>query len=98
MLKYLYLGSFFFIIGFIGLTFVRRHIIIVIIFNELIFLAANLNFIIFSLYLDDISGQIYCFFLLTIAAAEAAIGLALLIVYYRYFGGISVSMISLLKG
>jgi len=60
-------------------------------------LAININFIIFSFYLDDILGQIYCLIVLTVAAAESSIGLALLIIYYRLRGGISIDLINLLK-
>jgi NADH-quinone oxidoreductase subunit K len=98
MIKYIILSSFIFTIGLLGLTFVRRHIILILIFIELIFLSANLNFVVFSVFLDDISGQIFCLFLLVVAASEAAIGLSLLIAYYRLRGGISVNLLCLLKG
>jgi len=65
---------------------------------ELMLLAVNLNFLVFSVYLDDLMGQIFALFILTVAAAESAIGLALLVVYYRVRGSISVEFIHLMKG
>ena len=65
---------------------------------EIMLLAINLNFIFFSIYLDDIMGQIFSLYILTVAAAESAIGLAILVVYYRLRGVISIDNISLLKG
>ncbi len=65
---------------------------------EIMLLAINLNFIFFSIYLDDIIGQIFSLYILTVAAAESAIGLAILVVYYRLRGVISIDNISLLKG
>ena len=65
---------------------------------ELMLLAVNLNFLVFSVYLDDLIGQIFALLILTVAAAESAIGLALLVVYYRVRGTISVEFINLMKG
>ena len=65
---------------------------------ELMFLAVNFNFIIFSVFLDDIIGQIFALFILTVAAAESAIGLAILVIYYRIRGTVSIEYINLLKG
>ena len=65
---------------------------------ELMLLAVNMNFLIFSVHLDDMLGQLFSLFILTVAAAESAIGLALLVVYYRVRGTIAVEFISLLKG
>ena len=65
---------------------------------ELMLLAVNLNFLIFSVYLDDLIGQLFALLVLTVAAAEAAIGLALLVVYYRIRGTIAVEFINLIKG
>lgn len=87
-----------FILGTFGMIIWRKHIIIIIISLELLLLAVNMNFIIFSIFLDDIIGQIYCLLILTISAAESALGLALLIIYYRLRGGISIDLINLLKG
>jgi len=75
----------------------RKHIIIILISLELILLAVNINFVIFSIFLDDFMGQIFALFVLTVAAAETALGLAILIVYYRLRGGISIDLINLLK-
>jgi len=75
----------------------RKHIIIILISLELIYIALSINFVVFSIFLDDILGQIFCLLILTVAAAESALGLALLIIYYRLRGGISVDLISLLK-
>lgn len=72
--------------------------IITLVSIELILLSVNLNFIIFSVYLDDILGQIFALLILTIAAAESAIGLALLVVYYRVKGNIDIDYINILKG
>jgi len=65
---------------------------------ELMLLAVNFNFIIFSVFLDDIIGQIFALFILTVAAAESAIGLAILVIYYRIRGTVSIEYINLLKG
>lgn len=75
----------------------RKHIIIILISLELILLAANVNFVSSSVFLDDFVGQIYALLVLTVAASETALGLAILIVYYRLRGGISIDLINLLK-
>jgi len=72
-----------FAVGLIGLVLNRKNFLIVIVSIELLLLAINLNFIIFSIYLDDLIGQIFVLFILTIAATESAIGLAILIIYYK---------------
>lgn len=82
--------------AFLGLFF-RRHIILILICLELILLSCNINFIIFSVFLDDLLGQIYSLLVLTIAAVESSLGLALIILYYRLRGGISLELITLLK-
>jgi len=84
---------FLFFIGIIGLVLNRKNILITIMALEIILLAVNLNFIIFSLYLDDIIGQVFVLFILTIAASESAIGLALLTVYYKLKNTIQVDKI-----
>ena len=89
---------FVFIIAILGIVFNRRNILIVLMCIEIILLSVNLNFIVFSVYLDDFYGQIFSLFILTIAAAESAIGLAILILYYRVKGNISISEIAVLKG
>lgn len=87
-----------FIIGILGMFIFRKHIINILISLELILLSINMNFIVFSCYLDDLLGQLYALLVLTLAAAESSIGLAIIIVYYRLRGGISIDLISLLKG
>lgn len=85
---YLILSIFLFIIGSFGMSLVRKHVIIVLISFELILLAININFIAYSVFMDDLVGQVLSIFTSTVAAAESASGLALIIVYYRLRGGI----------
>jgi len=87
-----------FLIGVFGILFNRRSILVVLMCIELLLLSVNLNFILFSVYLDDFYGQIFSLFILTIAASEAAIGLAILILYYRLRGNIAINQIATLKG
>jgi NADH:ubiquinone oxidoreductase subunit K len=87
-----------FLLGIWGLFLNRKNIIIMLMSIELMLLAVNLNFVLFSVYLDDSVGQIFALLILTVAAAESAIGLALLVVYYRVRGTISVEFINLMKG
>lgn len=94
---YILLSLCLFLIGTFGMFLSRKHVIIILISLELILLSTNINFVIFSVFLDDILGQIYALLVLTVAAAESALGLAILIVYYRLRGGISIDLISLLK-
>jgi len=99
MSKYLILSTILFIIGLLGLFLSRQtHLIIILMALEIILLSANINFIIFSIYFDDLLGQIYSLLILTIGAVESAIGLAILIVYYRLRGSISIDLIVNLKG
>jgi NADH-quinone oxidoreductase subunit K len=86
-----------FIIGSFGTFLVKKHIIIILIAFELILLSITINFVIFSIYLDDLLGQLYALLVLTVAASESALGLAILIVYYKLRGGIALDLISLLK-
>jgi NADH-quinone oxidoreductase subunit K len=86
------------IIGLVGLVVVRKNVIFLLISLELLLLAVNLNFVFFSIVLDDLVGQIFSLAILTVAAAESAIGLAILVAYYRVTGEIGVEDISLLKG
>ena len=88
---------FLFLISLMGLVLNRRNILITIMCIELILLSLNLNFIIFSVYLDDVYGQIFSLFILTVAAAESAVGLALIIAYHRIRGSISMSQQVLLR-
>ena len=87
-----------FFIGFAGLALNRKNLLTIIMSIELILLSINFNFLIFSAFLDDRLGQIITLLVLTIAAAETSIGLAILIVYYRIKGSINVEFISSLKG
>ena len=95
---YLTLGAIIFTIGLVGIFLSRKNIIIILMSIELMLLAININFVIFSVYLDDMTGQIFALFILTIAAAESAIGLAILVVYYRIKGIISINFINSIKG
>ena len=94
---YMLLSAALFIIGVIGVM-VRRNIIIIFMSIELILNAVNINLVAFSSHLGDIVGQIYALLVLTVAAAEAAIGLAILVVYFRNRGSIAVEDINLMKG
>jgi len=87
-----------FFIGVLGLVLNRKNILITIMSLELMLLAVNFNFVIFSIYLDDVVGQIFVLFILTIAATESAIGLALLTVYYKLKNSIQLDKIKTLKG
>jgi len=98
MLKFLILSVFIFFVGVLGLFFTRRHIILLLLSIELIFLSINYNFLVFSLYLDDIMGQFFVLCIISVAAAESVVGLAILVVFYRLRGGISLDLINLLKG
>ena len=98
MLGYLLLSLLIFIIGSLGMFLFRKHIINILISLELLLLAINMNFVVFSSFLDDFLGQIYALLVLTVAAAETSIGLAIIVVYYRLRGGISIDLINLLKG
>ena len=95
---YLTLGAIIFTIGVIGIFLNRKNIIVILMSIELILLAVNINLVSFSMFLNDISGQIFALFILTVAAAEAAIGLAIIVVYYRNTGTIHVEEIDSLKG
>ena len=98
MVKFLVLSTILFLLGVLGIFIARKNIIIILMCIELMLLAVNLNFIVFSVYLDDILGQVFALFVLTVAAAEASIGLAILVVYYRVRGTIGIDYISSLKG
>jgi NADH-quinone oxidoreductase subunit K len=96
--NYLTVASILFLIGISGIILNRKNIIIMLMSVELMLLSINLNFIIYSAYLDDVMGQVFALLILTVAAAESAIGLAILVVYYRVRGSISVENIHLLRG
>jgi NADH-quinone oxidoreductase subunit K len=91
------ISSSLFVIGILGLVFNRKNILIIIISIELMLLAVNLNFIVFSIYLDDSLGQLFVLFILTVAAAESSIGLAILIAYYKIKGTINMDQIQTVK-
>ena len=95
---YLALSGVIFTIGIAGIFLNRKNIIVILMSIELILLAVNINFVSFSIFLNDLVGQIFTLFILTVAAAEAAIGLAIIVVYYRNSGTISVEEIDNLKG
>ncbi|TPW18461.1 MAG: NADH-quinone oxidoreductase subunit K [Halothiobacillaceae bacterium] len=95
---YLILGAVLFCISMAGIFLNRKNIIILLMSIELMLLAVNLNFIAFSHYLGDIAGQVFVFFILTVAAAEAAIGLAILVVLFRNRQTINVGDLDSLKG
>lgn len=97
MLKYLILSITLFIIGLLGLFLSKRHFLIILISFELILLSINLNFLIFSFFLNDLLGQMYILLNLTIAASELAIGLAIIVAVYRLKGSLIVDLIKLLK-
>tara|TARA_Y100001949_G_scaffold134626_1_gene116144 strand:+ start:807 stop:1118 length:312 start_codon:yes stop_codon:yes gene_type:complete len=95
---YLTLGAVIFSIGIIGIFLNRKNVIVILMSIELILLAVNINLVSFSVFLNDLTGQIFALFILTVAAAEAAIGLAIIVVYYRNKGTIRVEEIDTLKG
>ena len=95
---YLVLGAILFAISVVGIFLNRRNIIVLLMAIELMLLAVNLNFIAFSHYLANIDGQVFVFFILTVAAAESAIGLAILVVLFRNLNTIDVEDLDSLKG
>lgn len=96
--KILLISIILFIIGLLGIFLLKRNLIIILMCIELVLLAINFNFIIFSVYLDDIIGQVFTLLILTVAAAESAIGLAILVLYYRRKGIISINLMNYIKG
>lgn len=95
---YLVLASILFTIGICGIFLGRKNVINIMMAIEIMLLAVNINFVAFSVHLGDIKGQIFTFFILTVAAAEAAIGLAILVIYYRNKASVEVDDINTLKG
>ena len=95
---YLVLGAILFCISMAGIFLNRKNVIILLMAIELMLLSVNMNFVAFSHYLDDLAGQVFVFFILTVAAAEAAIGLAILVVLFRNRGSINVEDIDSMKG
>ena len=95
---YLTLAAFIFTIGVVGIYLNRKNVIVILMSIELILLAVNINLVAFSIFINDLSGQIFTLFILTVAAAEAAIGLAIIVVYFRNSDTIRVEEIKNLKG
>ena len=95
---YLFLGAIIFTIGIVGIFLNRKNVIVLLMSIELILISANINLVAFSVYLQDIVGQVFTMFVLTVAAGEAAIGLAILVVFFRNKGSIHVEDIDTLKG
>ena len=95
---YLTVAAILFTLGIFGIFINRKNVIVILMSIELILLAVNLNFVAFSAALNDLAGQVMAMFVLTVAAAEAAIGLAILVVYFRNRGSIEVEDISAMKG
>ena len=95
---YLALAAIIFTIGIIGIFLNRKNVIIILMSIELMLLAVNINLVSFSIYLQDLVGQVFTMFILTVAAAEAAVGLAIIVIYYKNRGSINVEQISSLKG
>lgn len=97
ILNHFILNFFLFCVGLFGIILNRQNLILILISIEIILLSINLNFLCFSFYLDDITGQIFSIILLTVAASESAIGLAIIITFFRLKGNISINYINLLS-
>lgn len=95
---YLILAAVLFTIGVFGIFLNRKNVIVILMSVELMLLAVNINFVAFSAFMEDLTGQVFTMFILTVAAAEAAIGLAILVVFFRNKGSIAVDDISVMKG
>ena len=95
---YLTLAAIIFTIGIVGIFLNRKNVIIILMSIELILLAVNINLVSFSIYLQNLVGQVFAMFILTVAAAEAAVGLAIIVIYYKNKGSINVEQIDSLKG
>jgi len=95
---YLTLAAIIFVIGVVGIFLNRKNVIIILMSIELILLAVNINLVSFSIYLQNLVGQVFAMFILTVAAAEAAVGLAIIVIYYKNKGSINVEQINSLKG
>ena len=98
LFHYLTLAAILFVIGVFGIFLNRKNILVILMSIELMLLAVNINFVAFSAYLNDLHGQVFAMFILTVAAAEAAIGLAILMTFFRNKGQILVDDLSELKG
>ncbi|MBK5265094.1 MAG: NADH-quinone oxidoreductase subunit NuoK [Alphaproteobacteria bacterium] len=95
---YLVVSAILFVMGVLGIFINRKNVIIILMAIELILLAVNINFVAFSAYLGDLVGQVFSMFVLTVAAGEAAIGLAILVIYFRGRGTIAVDDVNRMKG
>ena len=95
---FLTVGAILFVVGVFGIFLNRKNVIVILMAIELILLSVNINLIAFSVYLGDMTGQVFAMFVLTVAAAEAAIGLAILVIYFRNRGTIAVDDINQMKG
>ncbi|HEX4742932.1 MAG TPA: NADH-quinone oxidoreductase subunit NuoK [Caulobacteraceae bacterium] len=95
---YLTVAAILFTIGVLGIFVNRKNVIVILMSIELILLAVNINLVAFSVFLHDVVGQIYALFVLTVAAAEAAVGLAILVTFFRWRGDIAVDDASMMKG
>ena len=98
IVHYLFVAALVFLIGVFGIFLNRKNVIIILMSIELILLSVSINFVAFSAYLGDLFGQVFVMFVLTVAAAESAIGLAILMVYFRNRGSIAVEDINTMKG
>ncbi|HWY14932.1 MAG TPA: NADH-quinone oxidoreductase subunit NuoK [Rhizomicrobium sp.] len=96
--NYLAVAAILFTVGVLGIFLNRKNVIIILMSIELILLSVNINFVAFSAFLGNLTGQVFALFVLTVAAAEAAIGLAILVVYFRNRGTIAVETVNLMKG
>ena len=95
---YLTVAAVLFTLGVFGIFLNRKNVIVILMSVELILLAVNVNFVAFSVVLNDLAGQVFAMFVLTVAAAEAAIGLAIVLIYFRNRGSIQVEDVNLMKG
>jgi len=95
---YIVVGTILFVLGVLGIFLNRKNVIVILMAIELILLSVNINLVAFSSYLGDLTGQIFAMFVLTVAAGEAAIGLAILVIYFRGRGTIAVDSVDRLKG
>jgi NADH-quinone oxidoreductase subunit K len=95
---FLAVGAILLMLGIFGIFLNRKNVIVILMSVELVLLAVNLNFVAFAAALGDLTGQVFAMFILTVAAAEAAIGLAIVVVYFRNRGSIAVDDINLMKG
>jgi len=98
LIHYLTVAAILFTIGVLGIFVNRKNVIVILMSIELILLAVNINLVAFSVFLHQVAGQIFALFVLTVAAAEAAVGLAILVTFFRWRGDIAVDDASMMKG